>query len=225
MLRRDGPRLRQSGDGVLGHRRRNRECEGAQTFVAAAEPGSTVSAPPRADRAQERPRETKRLFGHRKIPQAEEHGPDLRGGHGAPTWAQEIPNVVAVVISRFSTVRTNRRGGARLPLSVCAFSASPPVRWALGALQTRSSLEIFGSYATGTFRMFLCVPASDCAQAPFLLTFLSRTVERVCSANSGVIVINVSYGDTKCLTRIYRQSKWQGITTPNVSCNIYLLIY
>lgn len=127
LLRRDGPRLRQSGDGVLGHRRRNRECEGAQTFVAAAEPGSTVSAPPRSDRAQERPRETKRLFGHREIPQAEEHGPDLRGGHGAPTRAQEIPNVVAVVVSRFSTVRTN--GGKLLFfIRVCVFSFSPAQR-------------------------------------------------------------------------------------------------
>lgn len=75
--------------------------------MAAAEPGSAVSAPPRSHRAQERPRQTKRLFGHREVPQTEEHGPDLRGGHGAPTRAQEIPNVVAVVVSRSSTVRAN----------------------------------------------------------------------------------------------------------------------
>eukprot|EP00064_Thunnus_orientalis_P008595 superscaffoldBa00001034_g8618 len=87
----DGTCMRESGVGVFGRRRRNRrEREGAQTSVEAAEPGSALSAPPRAGSAQERPSETKRLFGHREIPQPEEHGPDLRGGHGAPTRTEEI---------------------------------------------------------------------------------------------------------------------------------------
>lgn len=100
--------MRESGDGVFGRRRRNRrECKSAQTSVEAAEPGDALSAtPPRAGSAQERPRETKRLFGHREIPQPEEHGPDLCSGHRAPTRTQEIQDVVAVVFSRSSTVRT-----------------------------------------------------------------------------------------------------------------------
>lgn len=78
--------------------------------MAAAEPGDALPAPPppRAGSAQEPPRETKRLFGHRAVPQPEEHGPDLRRGHGPPTRAEEIQDVVAVVVSRSSTVR---RGG------------------------------------------------------------------------------------------------------------------
>lgn len=155
LLKRDGVRLRPSGDGVLGHRRRNRECEGAQTFVAAAEPGSTVSAPPRSDRAQERPRKTKRLFGHRAVPQAEEHGPDLRGGHGAPTRAQEIPNVVAVVVSRSSTVRAN---GDTAFLHPCVRRSA---RWALGALPTHSTVGIFGPHLIRTFAVFLWVFTTD----------------------------------------------------------------
>lgn len=76
--------------------------------MEAAESGSALSAPPRAGSAQERPCETKRFFGHREIPQPEEHGPDLRGGHGAPTRAEEIQDVLAVVVSRSSTVRAKR---------------------------------------------------------------------------------------------------------------------
>lgn len=77
--------------------------------MEAAEPARALSTPPRAGSAQERPRETKRLFGHGEIPQAEEHGPDLRCGHGAPTRAEEIQDVVAVVVSRSSTVRAKRK--------------------------------------------------------------------------------------------------------------------
>lgn len=96
----------QSGLGVLGRRRRSqRECESAQTSVAAAEPDRALAAPPLAGRAQNRPSQTKRLFGHRAIPPPAEHGPDLRRGHGAPTRAEEIQDVVAVVVSRSSTVR------------------------------------------------------------------------------------------------------------------------
>lgn len=100
--------MRDGGDGSFGCRRRSRrECKGAQTSVEAAEPGVALSAPPRAGSAQERPRETKRLFGHRAVPQREEHGPDLRRGHRAPTRAEEIQDVVAVLLSRSSTVRSN----------------------------------------------------------------------------------------------------------------------
>lgn len=114
----DGPRLRQSGDGVLGHwrwrQRQQRERKGAQTSVeaaaAAAEPGCALSASPRVGSAQERPSETERLFGHREVPEHAQHGPDLRRGHGAPTRAEEIQDVLAVVVSRSSTVRR------RLPL-------------------------------------------------------------------------------------------------------------
>lgn len=80
--------------------------------MEAAEPAAGArSAPPRAGSAQERPRETKRLFGHREIPQTEEHGPDLRSGHRAPTRAEEIQDVVALVVSRSSTVRGKKKKG------------------------------------------------------------------------------------------------------------------
>lgn len=88
--------------------------------MEAAEPGSALSAPPRAGSAQERPSETKRLFGHREIPQSEEHGPDLRSGHGAPTRPEEIQDVVAVVVSRSSTVRT--KGETAFLHLVCLFN-------------------------------------------------------------------------------------------------------
>lgn len=109
----DGASLRESG----GRRRRRRrgECEGAQTSVAAAEAARAPSAAPRARRAQERASETKGLLGHRALSQPEEHGPDVRGGHGAPTRAEEVPDVVAVVVPRSSTVRAT--GGGKLPSS------------------------------------------------------------------------------------------------------------
>lgn len=102
--------MRKSGDGIAGRRRGNRrECEGAQTSVETAEPDCALSAPSRSGGAQERPRQTKRLLGHREISQAQEHGSDLRCGHRAPTRAEKIQDVVAVVISRSSTVRAFKK--------------------------------------------------------------------------------------------------------------------
>lgn len=81
--------------------------------MEAAEPGDAPPPPPAraAGSAQEQPREAARLFGHREVPQPAEHGPDLRRGHGPPTRAEEIPYVVAVVVSRSSTVRREKNKG------------------------------------------------------------------------------------------------------------------
>ena len=73
--------------------------------MAAAKPGDALSSPPRARSAKEAPRETKGLLGHGEIPQLSQHGPDLRGGHGPPARLEEISHVVAVVVSRSSTVK------------------------------------------------------------------------------------------------------------------------
>ena len=73
--------------------------------MAAAKPGDALSPPPRARSAKEAPRETKGLLGHGEIPQLSQHGPDLLGGHGPPARLEEISHVVAVVVSRSSTVK------------------------------------------------------------------------------------------------------------------------
>ena len=72
--------------------------------MAAAKPGDALSSPPRARSAKEAPRETKGLLRYGEIPQLSQHGPDLRGGHGPPARLEEISHVVAVVVSRSSTV-------------------------------------------------------------------------------------------------------------------------
>lgn len=108
--------------------------------MEAAESGSALSAPPRAGSAQERPCKTKRLFGHREIPQPEEHGPDLRSGHGAPTRAEEIKDVVAVVLSRSSTVRKKYKRKL-LILGLFPFN-SPSMKMGVVWLTERRSVSV-----------------------------------------------------------------------------------
>lgn len=111
--------------------------------AAAAQSSCALPAPLRVGSAQERPSETERLFGHREVPEPAQHGPDLRRGHGPPTRAEEIPDVLAVVVSRSSTVRRRlplllpslplkhgrcvRCGSALSPHLAVRYELSPPV--------------------------------------------------------------------------------------------------
>ena len=133
--------------------------------MEAAEPSSAFPAPPRASSAQERPSETKRLFGHREIPQPEEHGPDLCSGHGAPTRTEEIEDVVAVVVSRSSTVRAN---GKQFTSSSVSFLISLDED---GRSVFDSAEKSFGLYFVLTLKRSYYILGLGCARPVFFITF------------------------------------------------------
>ena len=54
---------------------------------------------------QEQAREAARIFGQREVPPAGDNGPVLRRGHRRSTWAEEIADVVAIVLPGSQTVR------------------------------------------------------------------------------------------------------------------------